>query len=86
MLYLKDKREARLFEIIRIEGTKVEKALEIILKEYDNVVSRRTYDIGNCWTIEHAIRLIDETLIVEKQDHWLSRKYEWIEEQVQIML
>jgi len=35
MLYLKDKREARLFEIIRIEGTKVEKALEIILKEYN---------------------------------------------------
>ena len=62
-----------------MEGTEVEKALKIILEEYDDIVSRGAYDIGNCWTIEHAIRLLDETPVVGKQDHWSPREYEWIE-------
>ena len=39
MLYLEDKREAWLFKITETEGTEVEKALKIILEEYDDVVS-----------------------------------------------
>jgi len=39
MLHLEDEREARLFKITGIEETEVEKALKIILKEYDDVVS-----------------------------------------------
>ncbi len=39
MLYLEDEREARLFEITETEGTKVEKILKTILKEYDDIVS-----------------------------------------------
>ncbi len=69
MLHLEDKREARLFEITGMEGIEVEKVLKIILEEYDDVVSQRAHNIENCQTIEHIIRLLDETLVVEKQDH-----------------
>ncbi len=69
MLYLENKREARLFEIIRMEETEVEKALKTILEEYDDVIFQRTHDIRNCQTIEHAIRLLNETPVVGKQDH-----------------
>src|SRR6266498_1695774 len=61
MLHLEDEREARLFEITETEGTEVEQALKIILEDYDDVVSRRAHDIGNCQTIEHVIRLLDKT-------------------------
>jgi len=66
MLHLENEREARLFEITGMEGTEVEKALKIILEEYDDVISRGAHDIENCRTIEHVIRLLDETLIVGK--------------------
>ncbi len=29
---------------------------------------------------------MDETSVVDKQDHWSPKEYEWTEEQVQIML
>jgi len=67
MLYLEDERETRLFEIIEIEKTEIEKTLKIILEEYDNVVSRKTHDIRNCRMIEYTIRLLDETPVVGKQ-------------------
>src|SRR6266540_2628603 len=86
MLHLEDEREARLFKITETEGTEVKQALKIILKEYDDVVFRRAHNIGNCRTIEHAIRLMDETPVVRKQDHCSLREHEWIEEQVQIIL
>ncbi len=76
MLYLENEREARLFEITGTEGIEVEQALKIILKEFDDVVSRGAHDIGNCQTIEHAIRLIDETLVVKKQGHHSPREHE----------
>ena len=82
MLHLENKREVRFFKITGIEGTKVEKALKTILEEYDDVVSWEAHNIGNCWTIEHAIRLMDETPVVGKQGHWSSREHEWIEKQV----
>ncbi len=76
MLHLKDKREARLFEITGTEGTEVEQALKMILEEYDDVVSQGAHDIGNCRTIEHAIRLIDETSVVGKQGHRSLKEHE----------
>ena len=39
MLHLEDEREVRFFEITGIEKTEVEKALKIILEEYNDVVS-----------------------------------------------
>ena len=82
MLHLEDERETRLFEITGIEGTEVEQTLKIILEEYDDVVSQEAHDIGNCRTIEHAIRLMDETPVVGKQGHRSPREHEWIEKQV----
>ncbi len=69
-----------------MEGTEVKKALKTILEEYDDIVSREAHNIENCQTIEHAIRFLDKTLVVEKQGYRLPREYEWIEKQVQIML
>ncbi len=31
-----------------MEGIEIEKALKAILEEYDNVVLREAYNIGNC--------------------------------------
>ncbi len=76
MHHLEDEREARLFEITGTEGTEVEQALKIILEEFDDVVSRGAHDIGNCQTIEYAIRLMDETLVVGRQGHRLPREHE----------
>src|SRR6266498_2084856 len=76
MLHLEDEREARLFEITGTEGTEVEQALRIILEKFDDMISRGAYDIGNCRMIEHAIRLMDETPVVEKQGHQSPREHE----------
>ncbi len=86
MLYLKDEKEVWLFEITETEGIEVEQALKIILEEYDDIVSRGIHDIGNCRTIEHVIKLMDETPVVRKQGYRSPRKHEWIEKQVQIIL
>ncbi len=80
MLHLKDKREIRLFEITETEETEVEKALKVILEEYDDIVSWEAHDIENCRMIEHAIRLLNKIPVMGKQDHWSSREHEWIEE------
>ncbi len=48
MLHLEDEREARLFKIIGMEETEVEKALKMILEEYDDVVSWEAHNIRNC--------------------------------------
>ena len=76
MLHLEDKREARLFKITGMKGTEVEKALKTILKEYDDIVSWEAHDIGNWQTIEYAIRLLNEILVVGKQGHWSLKKHE----------
>ncbi len=75
MLYLEDEKEVRLFKITGMKGTKIEKALKSILKEYDNIVSWEIHDIENCWIIKHSIRLLDKTLVVGKQGHQSSRKH-----------
>ncbi len=76
MLYLEDEREAWLFEITGTEGTEVEQALKMIFEEFDDMVSWGAHDIGNCRTIEHAIRLMDETPVMGKQGHRSPREYE----------
>ncbi len=48
MLHLEDEKEARLFEIIETERTKVKKILKIELKEYDDVISQEAHNIRNC--------------------------------------
>ncbi len=75
MLYLEDERKAKLFKIIGMGGTEVEKTLKVILEEYDDIVSQGAHDIENCWTIKHVIRLLDKTLVVGKQGHWSLRKH-----------
>jgi len=80
MLHLEDEREARLFEIIEIEETEIEKALKTILEEYDDIVFQGAHNIRNCQTIEHAVKLLDEIPVVGKQGHRSPREHEWIEE------
>ena len=75
MLHLLDERKARLFEITGTKGTEVKKAFKIILEEYNNMILREIYDIENCWMIEHAIKLLNEILVVGKQDHWSLKKH-----------
>ncbi len=48
MLHLEDEREVWLFEITETEETEVKQALKTILEEYDDIVSQRVHDIGNC--------------------------------------
>ena len=69
MLYLKNEKEVRLFKIIETEETEVEKVFKTILKEYDNIISQGSYDIENCQTIKHVIRILNEIPVVGKQDY-----------------
>ncbi len=79
MLHLKEERKVRLFEITETEGTEIKRTLKTILKKYDDVVSQGAYDIKNCRTIKHTIKLLNKTSIVGKQGHRSLREYEWIE-------
>ncbi len=57
--------EAKLYELIgeEVMDTYVKEMLDEILTEYDNVISKGPYDIGNCKLVKHDIRLNDEKLI-----------------------
>ena len=66
MLHLENERKVRLFEIMGTERIEVKRILKNILEEYDDVVFQGSHDIGNYQTIEHVIRLLNETLVVEK--------------------
>jgi len=48
MFYLEDKREVRLFKIMGIEETEVERILKVILEDNNDMVSKGIHDIGNC--------------------------------------
>ncbi len=54
--------EAKLYKLINEEvmDIHVKKMLDKILIEYDDVVSKRPYDIGNCKLVKHNIRLNDK--------------------------
>ncbi len=79
MLYLEDKKKARLFEIIGIKEIEVKRILKNILEEYDNMIFREAHDIRNYWIIEYVIRFLNETSVVGKQGHRLLKEYEYIE-------
>ena len=40
--------------------THIKKMFDEILNEYNDIVSKGSYDIGNCKLVKHDIRLIDE--------------------------
>ncbi len=60
--------EAKLYELISEEvmDTHVKEMLDEILTEYDDVVSKGSYDIRNCKLVKHDIRLNDERPIKRK--------------------
>ncbi len=71
MIYLRDKLETNLYEIT---STYLEKIQQII-NEFDEIISKGSYDIGNYLTIKHAIRLITDVLVVEKMEYHTLKKY-----------
>jgi len=69
MLYLKNKKETRFYKITKIKRIEIERILKQILKNYNDIIFRKLYDIENCIIIEYVIRLLDEILVVEKQNY-----------------
>ncbi len=57
--------KVKLYKLIgeEVMDTHVKEMLDKILTKYDNVVSKRPHDIGNCKLVKHDIRLNDERLI-----------------------
>ncbi len=80
--------EAKLYELIGKEviDTHVKKMLNEILTEYDDIVSKRSHDIGNCKLVKHDIRLNDERPIKQKQSSRSAKENEWIKGQINEML
>ncbi len=66
--------------------THVKEMLDEILNEYDDVVFKGPYDIGNCKLVKYDIRLNDEKLIKHKQSLRSAKENEWIKEQIDEML
>ncbi len=56
--------------------THVKKMLDKILNEYDNVISKGSYDIGNCKLVKHDIRLNNERPIKRKQSFKSTKENE----------
>ena len=48
--------------------------LDEILNEYDDIVSKKSYDIRNCKLVKYDIRLNDERPIKYKQSLRLAKK------------
>ncbi len=80
--------EAKLYELIgeEVMDAYVKEMLDEILTEYDDVVSKRPYDIENCKLIKHDIRLNDERPIKRKQSLRSAKENEWIKGQIDEML
>ncbi len=82
MLHLKEERDYLLYEITDTYPEEVQK----ILHEYDDIVLKGAHDIGNCTSVEHAIRLVSEVSVVRKMGYHIPKEHQWINEQVEIML
>ncbi len=80
--------EAKLYELISEEvmDTHVKEMLDEILHKYDNIVFKRSHDIGNCKLVKHDIRLYDERPIKCKQFPRSVKENEWIRVQIDEML
>ena len=76
--------EAKLYELISEEvmDIHVKEMLDEILTEYNDVVSKRLYDIGNCKLVKHNIRLNDERPIKWKQSSRSAKENKWIKGQI----
>ncbi len=70
--------KVKLYELIgeEVMDTHVKEVLDEILNEYDDVVFKGSYDIGNCKLVKHYIRLNDERLIKCKQSFRLAKENE----------
>ncbi len=66
MLYLKNEKKMKLMKIIELEKIKIKKIFKKILEDYDDIFSKKAYDIKNYIIIEYTIRLINKILIVGK--------------------
>ncbi len=82
MLHLEEERDYLLYEITDTYPEEVQK----ILEEYDDIVSKGAHDIGNCTSVEHAIRLVSEVPVVGKMGYHTLKEHKWIDEQIEIML
>ncbi len=82
MLHLEEERDYLLYEITDTYPEEVQK----ILEEYDDIVSKGAHDIGNCTSVEHAIRLVSEVPVVGKMGYHTPKEHKWIDEQIEIML
>src|SRR6266498_3548839 len=82
MLHLEEERDYLLYEIIDTYPEEVQK----ILQEYDDIVSKGTHDIGNCTSVEHAIRLISEVPVVGKIGYQTKKEQKIKDEKIEIML
>src|SRR6266511_2440575 len=80
--------EAKLYELIgeEVMDSHVKEMLDEILAEYDDIVSKGPYDIGNCKLVKHNIRLNDERPIKRKQSSRSAKENEWIKGQIDEML
>ncbi len=80
--------EVKLYELIgeEVVDTHVKEMLDEILNEYDDVVSKRPHDIGNCKLVKHDIMLNDDRPIKRKQSPRSAKENEWIKGQIDEML
>src|SRR6266498_3617313 len=80
--------EAKLYELIgeEVMDTYVKEILDEILTEYDDVVSKESYDIGHYKLMKHDIRLNDERPIKRKQSSRSAKENKWIKGQIDEML
>src|SRR6266542_7154952 len=80
--------EAKLYELIGEEviDTHVKEMFDEILNEYDDVVSKGSYNIGNCKLIKYDIRLNDKRPIKRKQSPRSAKENKWIKGQIDEML
>jgi len=72
MLHLEEERDYLLYEITDTYLEEVQK----ILREYDDIVSKGTHDIGNCTSVEHTIRLVSEVPVVRKMGYHTSKEHQ----------
>ena len=72
MLHLEEERDYLLYEITDTYPEEVQK----ILHEYDDIVSKGAHDIGNCTSVEHAIRLVSEVPVVRKMGYHTSKEHQ----------
>src|ERR1044071_8958758 len=62
-----------------VEENITQKEIDEILNEFQDIISKRDHDIGNCNLIEYAIRLTDNIPTICKLRQRSPKENEWIE-------